>query len=168
MIEPIIPAKLHGCCIQMTSRDDAFEVSGIIVFTFDSPTSNTQLLDDLLPAAVNVSEASRLMVLPDTIRIHRCGLLSLRSCIFCVSLLQLMIMRKGSVGLIQYLSIQTRLLMTFLRQLTSSLLFLCEMTLKHQYLQSHLLGNESFSSNSSHEDNTLIGGALINYFCIVC
>lgn len=37
LIEPIIPTKLHGRCIQMTSRDDAFEC-----------------LDDLLPAAVNV------------------------------------------------------------------------------------------------------------------
>lgn len=66
LIEPIIPTKLHGRCIQMTSRDDAFEVSGVIFFIFDPPTSNTQCLDDLLPAAVNVSKASRLMVLPDS------------------------------------------------------------------------------------------------------
>jgi len=32
LIEPIIPPILHGRCIQMTSRDDAFEVRGVSLF----------------------------------------------------------------------------------------------------------------------------------------
>lgn len=67
----------------------------------DLLTSNTQLFDALRPAAVNVSKASWLMVLPDTICITRCGLLSLHSYISCVSPTRRLITQKGLVCSIQ-------------------------------------------------------------------
>lgn len=56
LMEPVVPPVLHSRCVQMKSRDEAFEAS-----TSDRPNAAlalmfvSQLLDVLQPPAVNVS-----------------------------------------------------------------------------------------------------------------
>ena len=78
LTDPVVPPSLHPSCTQMTSRDEAFEVCCLFLFSFTQrkePIFFPQLLDAFPPPSVNVNIIPLAFGLGCLLQVHRFGYL---------------------------------------------------------------------------------------------